>query len=529
MSIRYFCRSRLFRMAAVTTVAGASAYGAYATWTWTRFFAGDFDEPNAGLDGPWPALDQDPDLGGLLRCWYTENGLAEPHTIRPPLRKSAPKNGIAPEYDVVVIGAGIAGVHTALSLAERGQRVMVLESKRIGCGASGRNGGQLISGFEGDVDFISGPDAEKAILRQTVESGMELTKQRIKKYDIKCDLVESEVFEVALRLQRVIETLDDVQHHADNESAPDAGYKWRALTGDMVREDGLNSPLIQHAIAQPAASLNPMALCYGLARAAESNGATIHEGSEVVAIDRLQKDTPAEHFRVRTALGSVSAKHVVLCTNSAPAALCPRLAACSVFASTGMMVTEPLPDDVLASCIKRDDLIVYDDRVDMTFFRRMPGNRLLFGGLGSPLPLERKVMERALLTELHAIFPTLKPYVNQQRGVFQSWQGGVSLRLPWFAMVGRDAPTGLWHILALGGHGLAPGCAAAEAIAKAITTGDQDYKVWQSVNYFRPLPAALQDYVPPSLPVFSTLGASGANIACRYFGLQDRRHGKPMY
>jgi len=524
--------SRLrLRFAAAFTLSGTAAYGAYATWSWTRFFAGDLDEPNAGLDGPWPALDQDADLAGLVRCWYTENGLKEMHKIRPPLRSFAATNApyAAPQYDACVIGAGIAGLHTALSLAERGKKVIVLEAKRVGCGASGRNGGQLISGFEGDVDFISGEEAEKAILRQTVESGMELTRQRVKKYNIQCDLIESEVFEVALRLERVIETLDDVQHHADHESAPDAGYKWRPLTGEMVREEGLNSPLIQHAIAQPAASLNPMALCYGLARACEEQGAVIHEGSEVVAVNRISPDTADEHFKVRTAFGSLTAKHVVLCTNSAPAALCPRLAACSVFASTGMMVTEPLPKDVLSECIRRDDLIVYDDRVDMTFFRRIAGNRLLFGGLGSPLPMERKTMEKALLTELHHIFPKLQPHVNERRGIAQSWQGGVSLRLPWFAMVGRDAPSGMWHILALGGHGLAPGCAAAETIAKAICYGDEDFKIWQSVNYFRPPPAALQEYLPPSIPVFSTLGAAGANLACHYFGLVDRRHGKPMY
>ena len=49
--------------------------------------------------------------------------------------------------DVAIIGAGFTGMSAALELAERGYNVIVIEGERVGWGASGRNGGQLVNGY----------------------------------------------------------------------------------------------------------------------------------------------------------------------------------------------------------------------------------------------------------------------------------------------------------------------------------------------------------------------------------------------
>jgi glycine/D-amino acid oxidase-like deaminating enzyme len=51
--------------------------------------------------------------------------------------------------DICVVGAGFTGVSTALDLAERGYSVALIEANRVGWGASGRNGGHMISGISG--------------------------------------------------------------------------------------------------------------------------------------------------------------------------------------------------------------------------------------------------------------------------------------------------------------------------------------------------------------------------------------------
>jgi glycine/D-amino acid oxidase-like deaminating enzyme len=61
-----------------------------------------------------------------------------------------------------VIGGGFTGVNTAIELAQRGLSVILLEARRIGWGASGRNGGQLIRGIGHDVSGLPGTSARTA-------------------------------------------------------------------------------------------------------------------------------------------------------------------------------------------------------------------------------------------------------------------------------------------------------------------------------------------------------------------------------
>ncbi len=91
--------------------------------------------------------------------------------------------------DVCVVGAGFTGVATALTLAERGYSVAIVEANRVGWGASGRNGGQVINGMSGlrKIRKKYGESVEKMVwdLRWR---GNDIIHERVNKYGFQCDL-----------------------------------------------------------------------------------------------------------------------------------------------------------------------------------------------------------------------------------------------------------------------------------------------------------------------------------------------------
>ena len=94
------------------------------------------------------------------------------------------------DVEVVIVGAGFSGVATAVELCERGYKVALVESNRIGWGATGRNGGQIIGGYGSDPSaFRSSIGSEGVRIVENMGSEcVEIIKQRIEKYNIDCDL-----------------------------------------------------------------------------------------------------------------------------------------------------------------------------------------------------------------------------------------------------------------------------------------------------------------------------------------------------
>ena len=94
------------------------------------------------------------------------------------------------DVDVVVVGGGFSGVATTVELCERGYKVALIESNRIGWGASGRNGGQIIGGYGQDPSAFRstiGAEGVDVVEKMGVEC-VEIIKARIEKYNIDCDL-----------------------------------------------------------------------------------------------------------------------------------------------------------------------------------------------------------------------------------------------------------------------------------------------------------------------------------------------------
>ena len=100
----------------------------------------------------------------------------------------APLRG-AQNADVCVIGAGFTGISTALHLAERGYKVHVIEANKVGWGATGRNGGEIIGGLSGEEKIARhmGADGE-SIMWDMRWAGHDIIRERVRTYAINCDL-----------------------------------------------------------------------------------------------------------------------------------------------------------------------------------------------------------------------------------------------------------------------------------------------------------------------------------------------------
>ncbi len=307
--------------------------------------------------------------GEFPESWYTATAtFADP---RPALDGDA-------RVDVCVIGAGFTGLCAALELAGRGFNVIVLEAHRAGFGASGRNGGQVGSGFNKSQKWLQksvGNNAARAMWDMA-----EAAKEQVRRF---CETHAPDA-----------RFLPGVAHGAyssgeERELAENAEFLRKYYDYDQV--DVLDSTGFRDLVMSPkytggvvdwgAGHIHPLRYVLGLARAAEAAGARICEMTEAT---RIEHGTPA---RIKTPTGTVTADHVILAGNGYLPDLDGQVAARVMPINSFMAATAPLTPEqkVLAK-----DIAAADSKFVVNYFRMSEDNRFLFGGresYGHWLPL----------------------------------------------------------------------------------------------------------------------------------------------
>jgi gamma-glutamylputrescine oxidase len=258
------------------------------------------------------------------QSWYAAT--AHPAPARPPLAGRV-------DADVCVVGAGVAGCSTALHLAERGYRVVVLEDRLVGGAASGRNGGQLLAGYgcgQGTLTRLLGAEDARRLWDWSVE-GLALARERIQRHAIRCDWRAGHL-QLALKPRHEREIRDELEQHARY------GY---ASTRFVPRQDArrlVASPRYLAGMRDDAAGhVHPLNYTLGLARAATDAGVRIHEDSCVTRV----RDVSGGHV-VETGQGQVRARFVVLACNTYVGTLAPALSKKIMPVGTYVIATEPL-------------------------------------------------------------------------------------------------------------------------------------------------------------------------------------------
>ncbi len=374
----------------------------------------------------------------------------------------------AKSVDVCVVGAGFTGTATALSLAERGYSVALVEANRVGWGASGRNGGQIINGMSGlETIRKKHGDGIADILHNLRWGGNDIIRERIAKYDIQCDLKDGYI-EVATNARQV----GYLDEYAADRAAHPSSYDYeiwdREKTRDMLGTDAYHGGFVCYRDGH----LHPLNLCIGEARAAHNLGVQIFEQSPVTGI------THGKRPRVETANGYIEADSVVLAGN-AYSQFEPKHLSNLVFpAGSYIIATEPLDDEV-AKSINKKDVAVCDLNEVVDYYRLSADKRLLYGGACNYSGRDPKSIKSFILPRLLKVYPQLKGV-----RIEYEWGGKIGVVLRRIPTLGRINDN-VYYCQGYSGHGVCATHVMGEVMADAVAGTMERFDLFADMKHFR--------------------------------------------
>lgn len=361
--------------------------------------------------------------------------------------------------DLVVIGAGFAGLSAALHAAAAGASVRVLEAARIGHGGSGRNVGLVNAGLwlaPDDVCDALGADAGDR-LNAALAAAPDLVFALIKAHAIACEPVRAGTLHCA----HAPAGLRDLQRRHAQGVARGAPLTLldAAQTAARTGARGFHGALHDAR----AGTIQPLAFCAGLARAAQGAGAVLHDATPAL---RVAHD--GAEWRVDTPAGTVRAGALIMATNAyhmgADGAPAPRTIPVRYF----QMATDPLPADLRASILPGGEG-AWDTATVMTSFRTDAAGRLILGAIGAPDGIGAPIHHGWAARKLARLFPALAGQAFRH-----AWSGRIAMTSDHIPRIMRLGPRG-YGAFGWSGRGIGPGTVFGRALAQAVVGASEDH------------------------------------------------------
>lgn len=415
--------------------------------------------------------------------YYADTALAAPE--RPRLEAHI-------DTDICIVGAGYTGLSAALSLLEQGFKVTVLEAVKVGFGASGRNGGQIVNSYSRDIDVIerSVAPGDAKLLGHMAFEGARIIRERVQRYDIQCDLKNGGVFAAfTSRQMKHLEAQKILWERYGNTSL-------ELLDKTAIRSSVDTEAYVGGLLDKSGGHIHPLNLALGEALAIERLGGHIHEYSPVVRIERGA--TPIAH----TEYGSVRARFMVVAGNAYLGDLVPELASKSMPCGTQVIATEPLSPG-LANSLLPDDYCVEDCNYLLDYFRLSADRRLIYGGGVVYGARDPKDIESVVRPKMLKTFPQL-----QDVKIDYAWTGNFLMTLSRLPQVGRIGDN-IYYSQGCSGHGVTYTHLAGRIVCEAIRGQAERFDAFARLPHY-PFPGGRTFQAP--------LSAMGA----WYYSLRDR-------
>lgn len=294
----------------------------------------------------------------LQNWWFTTLlGIKEP--IKPPLQKNI-------QADVLIVGAGAAGISAALYFIGKGLKVVVLEKNIFGGSSSGKSAGFLTPDSELELSQLIrrfGKTGAKDLWSVPVQ-GIEIMKKTVAAYNIPCDFQVQDSLFLGIGESGWEDIQDEMQ------SRKLLGFEQQLYTKDELKNI-LGSTAYSGAVRyNETYGINALQYCQGVKQVLIDYGIEIYEASEVISLQ--------DHC-AKTRLGSVTAEQIIFCADKLEETV-SHYAENVYHAQTFLSISEPLNEQMIHSIFPENKFQCWDSTLVYSYFRLTGDNRILLGG-----------------------------------------------------------------------------------------------------------------------------------------------------
>jgi len=341
-----------------------------------------------------------PDAAPLGRPYWWEDGAALPDL----------PNQLPEKTDVLIVGAGYTGLNAALTAADAGAQVVVVDAGIPGEGASTRNGGMFGAhpriAYEALVARFG--DAAARGIYQEAQAAYDYTRNVIEREEIDCDFLQTGRIQSAWTQAHFASQKNLVAGIAQVAEMNIDVLERSELTNEIATEQyfgGLRFP--EHA------ALHPRKFHDGLLAAVLQRGVTVVQNCPIKGVEKS-----GASFIARSTGGATQADKVILATNGYTGSTFSWLHRRVFPLPSFIIATEQLDQGTIEKLAPGQRMMV-ETRARHSYYRVSPdGTRILYGGRASMRPLSPEKAAARLHATMCQVWPEL-----QSVKLTHSWSG----------------------------------------------------------------------------------------------------------